>query len=129
MVLATAFLALSAGTALGKCNNLPKSPVAAEGEVSTTMNVSTGTLCPVTLRPRRGETFSGASISKEPANGTVIVRRADRVSYRSKRGYSGPDAFSFTVKSILDNKPAQVTVNVAVTVDRSFPRVRRTLGL
>src|SRR5262249_30059247 len=129
LALGAIVVALSTGTALAKCNKTPKSPSAAEGEVATTMNVSTGTLCPVTVRPRARETFDSATITQPPGNGMARVRGPDRVAYRSNRGYAGPDAFSFTIKSTIDGKATESTINVAVTVDRSFPRIRQRLGL
>jgi hypothetical protein len=129
IIVGAALLALSAEAASAKCNNLPKFVTAGDSEIATTMNVSTGTLCGVTVRPRKGQTLGSPTLSKPPSNGTAIVRGPDRVSYRSDKGYRGADAFSFTVKSTIDGKPAESTVNVAVTVDPSFPRIRRTLGL
>ena len=129
IALGAALLALSTGAAEAKCNNTPKFPSAADAEIATTMNVSTGMLCAVTVRPRARETFGSAAITKLPSNGTARVRGPDRVAYRSNRGYSGPDAFSFSINSTIDGKPAQSTVNVGITVDRSFPNIRRRLGL
>jgi hypothetical protein len=129
IVLGAVMAVLSTGVAFAKCNKTPKWPSAAEGEVATTMNVSTGTLCPVTVRPRPRETFASATITKQPENGMARVRGPDRVAYRSNRGYAGPDVFSFTIKSTIDGKAAESTINVAVTVDRSFPRIRQRLGL
>jgi len=129
IVLSALILALSTGAALAKCNKTPKFPSAGEDEVAAAMNVSTGTLCPVTVRPRVRETFASATITQPPSNGMARVRGPDRADYRSNRGYAGPDAFSFKITSTIDGKPAESTINVAVTVDRSFPRIRQRLGL
>jgi hypothetical protein len=129
IVLAAALLALSAGAAQAKCNNTPKFLSVTDSEIAVSMNVSTGTLCAVTVRPRKREMLGLPTITKPPSNGTARVRGPDRVAYRSNRGYRGPDAFSFTIKSTIDGKPAEPTLNVAVTVDPSFPRIRRQLGL
>jgi ELWxxDGT repeat protein len=58
---------------------------------------------------------SSVKIVTQPAHGTVSVGTNGVATYSAASGYSGPDAFTYTIADDqgLDSAPAQVTITVA----------------
>jgi hypothetical protein len=85
--------------------------------VQGTMTVKAGKSCSVGHGGSAGPMLSTV-IAQRPAHGTAGVRYMHSVIYIPKRGYVGPDAFTY-VRRGLDarNNPAVRTVNVLVTVE------------
>ena len=74
-------------------------------DTSTVMQVGSGKRCSVTLHAGGRSVFSGVAISAQARNGTVRAGSSG-VTYQSKPGYKGADAFAFTVTG-TDHDTAQ----------------------
>ena len=58
-----------------------------------------------------------AEIVQRPSNGTVRVGGGDSITYTSKPGFVGSDAFAYARRGLSrGNQPVTRTIHVAVTV-------------
>ena len=114
-ILAAAFTLMMANAALAECS------VAGfrffRGQTSdTTMTVSSGAGCGVLVYAGARSRFDSVSITSAPRNGTLASRAGVGVTYRSKPGYRGADAFTFAVTGQLSSGQGTATIRVNVTV-------------
>ena len=60
--------------------------------------------------------ISSVQVSAPPRNGSATVGDGYAVWYRSQPGFTGADAFEFTMSGTSDGRPGTSTVRVQVTV-------------
>jgi hypothetical protein len=80
----------------------------------TAMSATSGEPCSV--RGVTGGESVISSVQVSARNGTASVGEGDAVWYRSQPGFTGADAFEFTMSGTSDGRPGSSTVRVQVTV-------------
>ena len=112
-VLAFSIVVLSAPEALA-CR-VPAIRTLDNQTVTGHMFATSGRRCSIVVRRSRGPTFS-ASLVTNARNGSVVVADG-RVTYTSRPGFVGDDAFTYARRGLNNrNEPVVKTVNVAVRV-------------
>lgn len=115
LILAVVFTLVTANSALAECSVARFSFF--RGQTSdTTMSVTSGTSCGVIVQAGARSRFDSVSITAAPRNGTLSNRAGVGVTYRSKPGYRGTDAFTFAVTGQLASGQGTATIRVNVTV-------------
>ena len=82
----------------------------------TAMSATSGEPCSVRGVTGGASVISSVQVSAPPRNGTATVGDGDAVWYRSQPGFTGEDAFEFTMSGTSDGRPGTSTVRVQVTV-------------
>jgi len=82
----------------------------------TAMSARSGEPCSVRGVTGGASVISSVQVSAPPRNGTATVGDGDAVWYRSQPGFTGEDAFEFTMSGTSDGRPGTSTVRVQVTV-------------
>ena len=116
-LLAISILALSAPAAFAASSTcrVPTIGTLDNQTVTGYMFVTSGRRCSIIVGRSRGPTFSAALVSNAK-NGTVTVS-GGRVTYASRPGFVGDDAFTYARHGLNRvNEPVVRTVNVAVKV-------------
>lgn len=82
----------------------------------TAMSATSGEPCSVRGVTGGASVISSVQVSAPPRNGTATVGDGDAVWYRSQPGFTGEDAFEFTMSGTSDGRLGTSTVRVQVTV-------------
>jgi Bacterial Ig domain len=114
--LGTAIILLLAGSGDALACRVPFIRTLDNQTVSGSMTVQTGKPCNIILQRTVGPMFS-AQIVEQPTHGRASVGAGNRVTYVSRPGFTGRDAFTYT-RSGLNRQNDKVvrTVRIAVFV-------------
>ena len=85
-------------------------------ELELEVEITGGTRCPITVRLGAKSTAQSNRITNPPANGTARTSGAAGVIYQPKAGFTGRDAFAFTVCGGGGGRSGCSTVRVRVSV-------------
>ena len=85
-------------------------------ELDLDVEITGGTRCPITVRLGAKSTAQSNRISSPPANGMARTSGAAGVLYQPKAGFTGRDAFAFTVCGSGGGRSGCSTVRVRVTI-------------
>ena len=118
ILLTAAALMLGAanGPAYADCITEPFSIPYFGGSAVTAIAARSGEPCSISGVTGGASTISSVEVSAPPRNGSATVGQGYAVWYRSQPGFTGADAFEFTMSGTSDGRPGTSTVRVQVTV-------------
>ncbi len=86
------------------------------GSAVTAIAARSGEPCSISGVTGGASTISSVEVSAPPRNGSATVGQGYAVWYRSHPGFTGVDAFEFTMSGTSGGRPGTSTVRVQVTV-------------
>lgn len=115
-ILAGALLGLAGTSVAASACSVPYITTFDNQPVRGTMAVRSGKPCTIRFRSSSGPMY-GVKVVQAPGNGTVRVDGLGSVTYQSRAGYTGRDAFTYARHGeTRGGAPSLRTVRVAVNV-------------
>lgn len=116
IVLAAAITVLMQTTGAEAACQVPPHRFVFGSELELDVEITGGTRCPITVRLGANSSAQSNRISSPPANGMARTSGAAGVLYQPRVGFTGKDAFAFTVCGSGGGRSGCSTVRVRVTV-------------
>jgi hypothetical protein len=86
-------------------------------ETLATLHAPSGKSCAIRLSANARNKFEDVAVTTPPRNGTTVSRGGLGVTYRSRPGFKGADAFTVAIKMTLhDGGSGTATLRVTVNV-------------